>query len=105
LRIKGKQRGYGRMACIKGKQRSYQRSGEWPSSAKTAAGKRVANGERRKSGRGGGAIRNGTRAASPQHSRWSLALYLPFVYYYLVGTSFETGTWEASAQRSQKPHT
>ncbi len=32
-----------------------------------------------------------------QHNRRSIAHYLPFVYYYLVGTSFETGTrpeWE-----------
>jgi hypothetical protein len=43
-------------------------------------------------GQGGGTFRNGTRAASPQHNGWSLAHYLPFVYYYLVGTSFETGT-------------
>ena len=54
-------------------------------------------------GRGCGAVRNGTSAASapfasrmmlrdPQHDRGSIAHYLPFVYYYLVGTSFETGT-------------
>ena len=36
-------------------------------------------------------------ALSPQHNRRSIAHYLPFVYYYLVGISFETGTrseWE-----------
>ncbi len=36
--------------------------------------------------------RNGIRAASPQHNSDRIALYLPFVYYYLVGTTFETGT-------------
>ncbi len=43
-------------------------------------------------GRGYGAFRNGTRAASPQHNEGSIAHYLPFVYYYLVGISLETGT-------------
>jgi len=52
--------------------------------------------------------RNGATAAStlfvsrmmlrdPQHNRRSIAHYLPVVYYYLVGTSFETRTrseWE-----------
>jgi hypothetical protein len=30
---------------------------------------------------------------SPQHNSSSIAHYLPLVYYYLVGTSLETGTW------------
>jgi len=41
---------------------------------------------------GAGKVRNGTRAASPQHNAGMLAHYLSVVYYYLVGTSFETGT-------------
>jgi len=47
---------------------------------------------RKGEGRSCGAFRNGTGAGSPQHSEGSLAHYLPFVYYYLVGTTFETGT-------------
>jgi len=53
-------------------------------------------------GRGCRPSRNGTRAAPPQHNRRSIAHYLPFVYYYLVGTSFETGTrseWETPRSR------
>src|SRR5208282_5690775 len=36
--------------------------------------------------------RSGTRVASPQHNRWSISQYLPYVNYYLVGTIFETST-------------
>jgi hypothetical protein len=56
-------------------------------------------------GRGSGAFRNGTRAASPQHDEGSIAHYLPFVYYYLVGTSFETGTRsESETPRPELTH-
>jgi len=47
---------------------------------------------RRGKGRESGAFRNGTRAAFPQHNGGSIAHYLPYVYYYLVGTRFETST-------------
>jgi len=66
-------------------------------------GNKALSGRRRGKRPGCGAFRNGTTAAStsfvsrmklrdPQHNRGRIAHYLPFVYYYLVGTSFETGT-------------
>jgi len=39
-------------------------------------------------------------------AEWSIAHYLPFVYYYLVGTSFETGTRrkERKKEHLRNPH-
>ena len=64
-------------------------------------------------GRSGGAFRNGTGASSTsfvsrmmlldsQHDLDRIAQYLSVVYYYLVGTSFETGTREEK-KRTAKP--
>ena len=42
---------------------------------------------------------------SPQHNRRSIAHYLPFVDYNLVGISFDIGTRNSAQKRKiQKPH-
>jgi hypothetical protein len=42
------------------------------------------------------------RLRDPQHNGWSLAHYLPFVYYYLVDIQFATGTGATSRKGKVK---